>query len=286
MTSPDSIAPWSDLAFKKALGAEDNKDILQGFIADIFGVKPDLDSIQVVNPYSIKTYTEYGQTGQYQKLRQTLRDVTATFGTGDFTAEIQIKRTNSFERRSIYYAFDLYNSHYNPPEAKPDDRYRWLRPVWSVNILGWNHFDDEDALRIMRLCDPERNKYFATDPVRIAYLELHKSQVDRPEVTWWQSYFRGTPLDNAAPDYLRKANDMIELINLSSEERYMVDLLEKYEADEQALRITIEEEARAEGFHEAGVAHARNALKMGLSPQQVSEITGLSPEEVAKLLAQ
>ena len=42
-------------------------------------------------------------------------------------------------------------------------------------------------------------------------------------------------------------------------------------------------EGREEGAHETAIANAKNALAMGLSPEQASQITALSLEQVLAL---
>ncbi len=43
------------------------------------------------------------------------------------------------------------------------------------------------------------------------------------------------------------------------------------------------EEGRAEGAHANAIENARNAIKLGLPPEQISQITGLPLEQVLAL---
>ena len=89
------ISPTSDLGFKKVLASTENIDILIGFISDFFNITP--TDITIENPYSIKAYKELLDGKEIEQLRQTLRDVSASFATADFSSEVQIRRSE--ERR-------------------------------------------------------------------------------------------------------------------------------------------------------------------------------------------
>ena len=70
------------------------------------------------------------------------------------------------------------------------NRYSGIKPVYSLNILGYNHFDDEDALRIFELYDPERNKRFEKRLLRLGYFELNKPRVETLNQKHWYDYFK------------------------------------------------------------------------------------------------
>ena len=61
------ISPTNDLAFKKVLASEENKDILGGLINDFFDVTA--EEIVIENPYSIASYIEHVKGGEVVVLR-------------------------------------------------------------------------------------------------------------------------------------------------------------------------------------------------------------------------
>ena len=87
----DRISPTGDLAFKKVLASEENKDILAGLIGDFFCIE--VEELAIENPYSIAAYVELVKDEKITVLRNTLKDVAATFKTADFVSECQIKKT-------------------------------------------------------------------------------------------------------------------------------------------------------------------------------------------------
>ena len=156
------IPATSDLAFKKVLASEENKDILSGLIHDFFGVVA--ENLTIINPYSIDVCKDFAEGRKDMSvLRQTLNDITATFRMADFVSELQIRKTRYFDERSIYYPLKRFCDNYSIPgrmeigaDGKPN-RCSSLRPVYALNILGYAHFpDDNGPLRIFELYDPAR----------------------------------------------------------------------------------------------------------------------------------
>ena len=175
----DRILPTGDLAFKKVLASEENKDILAGLIKDFFDIV--VEDLTIVYPYSIAAYKELEKDVKISVFRQTINDVAATFRTADFVSEVQVRKSSFFDERSILYPLERFCGNYNKAghmvmdaQGKPI-RYSSLRPVYSLNILGYTHFPgDDDALRIFELFDTKRNKRFKKDYLRIGYFELTK----------------------------------------------------------------------------------------------------------------
>ena len=48
-------------------------------------------------------------------------------------------------------------------------RYSSLKPIYALNIIGYNHFNDDEALRILELCDQKRNKRLEKELIKIAF---------------------------------------------------------------------------------------------------------------------
>jgi predicted transposase/invertase (TIGR01784 family) len=95
--------------------------------------------------------------------------------------------------------------------------------------------------------------------------------------------------------YIKKAARVIEKANLTQEERKMYDRLQKAEdiydsviytaqiAGEKIGEARGKAEGKAEGEKEKAIKIARNALHMGMTIAQISELTGLAEDEIRKL---
>ena len=170
-------------------------------------------------------------------------------------------------------------------------RYSSLRPVYSLNILGYTHFpDDDDALRIFELYDAKRSKRFYKDYLRIGYFELTKSGIETQRQRYWHEYFNTGEVGPDAPEYIQKASSIIEYSNLTEEELTMAKTLERaqaiYEADMYGSFIEGEAKGEAKGEAAKARAIAINLLKMDISVEQVVTATGLTHEEVEGLQQQ
>jgi predicted transposase/invertase (TIGR01784 family) len=289
----ERISPTNDLALKKVLSSEENKDILQGLVHDFFDLEVDIADITLDHPYSIKDYREMTKDGKEALvLRQTIPDVTASFVLANLTAEFQIKRDTWFSVRSLYYAFDRFCSEYNKLPAGSDTpgslRFSSLKPVYALNILGFNHFSqDGDALRIFGLYDVDRHKAFETEYVRLAYFELQKDNVETVNLRHWRDYFTKGEVLGDAPDYIQKASRIIEVVNLDEKEREMVDIMEKARAVYESTVYTSYLDGKAEGLTEGEAKRslevAHNLLSQGIDPDIVAISTGLDIETLKGL---
>ena len=266
------LRPTSDLGFKKILASEDHKTITQGFIKDFFGLNVELDDIHIINPYSIHKFEDGEST---QKLRQTLRDITIQVDSADLTVEMQVRREGHFIQRALYYLDDLYVSHYNQHQH----RYMDLHPVWSMNLMGRQLFDDQRALHTFSLRDDLTCQPLRPVLTSLGFFELTKTGATTPALSRWRDFLVTGQSQDGDPTYIHSAADIIRWVNLSQKERNMDKLLEKAIADqEDALDF-----AREEGARETQLANARVALKMGLARADIAEITGLDPAAVDQL---
>ena len=272
----DRISPTGDLAFKKVLASEENKDILAGLIGDFFNVE--VEELAIENPYSIDAYMELVKGEEITVLRNTLKDIAATFKTADFVSECQIKKTLFYAERSLLYPLERFCQNYNKSEHMQTDksgrlkRYSGMKPVYSLNILGYNHFDDEDALRIFELYDPERNKRFEKRLLRLGYFELKKPNVETQNQKHWYDYFNTGTVSPDAPLYIQKASRIINFVNLTEEERTVAKSLERAQADYDLEMYS----SYVDGDTDRKAKTAKIMLSEGLQPELVAKCTELS----------
>ena len=253
------ILPTNNLLFKKVLASDANKDILAGLINDFFNVKA--EEIVIEAPYSIDLYAEIleDKPGVNKSvLRETIKDVAASFKVADFVSEVQVQHTKFFDERALYYSFSRFCSNYaKPGEMVLDSKgnpilYSSLRPLFALNILGYSHFKgDSDALRIFQLYDPERDRGYNKELLRLGFFELSKTHIETANHKHWYDYFKTGKANSEAPDYIKKASQIIEWNNLEKEERDVLAEIEKAQAilDTQVASSYLigKEEGKAEG---------------------------------------
>jgi len=256
------VPPTNDLMFKKLFGSEENKPILQGLIHDVWGLDLALDDITIVHAYSIKAYEQALQEELHGTditpsreiaLHETLRDITVVCHAGDLLTELQVRKDDYFDQRALYYAYQRYCDNYNVvgqmrqrPDGKPM-RFSSLRPVKALNILDHTRFpDDKDAFRVFGMYDPVHHQTYPGPTVTIATLELPKPQVDGA-LQYWLQFFTGHTIDPTAPSYIHEAEAKLDYLNMSKEEKTVIDLLEKARAIRESEDDTIWMHAYDEG---------------------------------------
>jgi len=148
-----------------------------------------------------------------------------------------------------------------------------------MSILGERLFDCEHAYHMFRLHDRAHDELLGWEPVRIGFFELTK-QSDTQARGDWREFLLTGKTGPDMPRYLQEAARVIDYVNLSREERKVVDLLEKARVDQESLLRGARAEGLAEGVRENQLANARAALGLGVGVATVSAITRLSVEEV------
>jgi hypothetical protein len=274
--------------FKKLMASEEHKDILGGLIADTLGIIP--EDLTIISPYSIELCKELLVVEDVNKLRYTLRDIAATFKTGDFVSELQIRRMQHFHERLLYYPLRRFCDNYGAKgrvtfgaDGKPN-LYSSLRPVFALNILEQSHYDeDDDALRIFELYDPIRNKRFGKDLLKIGCFELNKVNIETENQKHWRDLFMSKQVGDNAPDYIKKASEVVDFVNLGEEERQVAEALEKAGATLQDELDYSYFSGMADGEKKGkaeGMLDVLKLLKQGKSVDEIMRDKGLSLAEI------
>ncbi|MCL2754751.1 MAG: Rpn family recombination-promoting nuclease/putative transposase [Oscillospiraceae bacterium] len=283
MAEPKRISPINDLMFKKLMASVEHKDILSGIIVDVLGIVP--EDLKIVSPYSIELCKALVGETDINKLRHTLRDIAATFKSGDYVSELQIRKTRHFHERLAYYPMKRYCENYGDESRitiKHDGErnlYESLRPVYALNILEQSHYDDDDALRVFELYDPVRNKGFGKDILKIGCFELKKVNIETENQKHWCDFFMGREISANAPDYIKKASEVVNFANLGEEERQVAEAIEKASAtlqDELDYSYYAGMEKGEEKGILKGASDVLNLLKSGKSLEEIAKNMGIA----------
>ncbi len=300
------VLPTNDLSFKKVFSTPENKDILIGIINDFYGLE--IVDVQIENPYSIEELNKHFEKNGYFKTE--VDSICTASDNSKFTLEMQVEKLEYFVERSLYYLFTKYCSNYGNEKLMISKRskYSSLFPTYSINILNYEYFLDDAAIHQFTLYDKKHKiKLADKNLITLGYFELPKDDDSlNQNLRYWKEYFKSGKADENAPDYIKKAGEIISLSNFSKEERHMIDFMEKIEQDRIAREIYVEneamkkgrlegrekgrEEGREEGMTEGIVKEKREIairlLKMHLQIEQISEATNLTLEEISKLASE
>jgi hypothetical protein len=262
------------------LSSVENKDILQGLIADFFKLHVPLEDIEIATPYSIETYTEaLNASGgdATSVMRHIASDIRASLKFADFLSDVQVKKDKYFSPRSLLYTFQKFCDNYNSQRAMEYDihgkavKYSSLRPVYTLNVLEYSHYPDEDGLRIFRMYDYERGKAFDKEWVNIGFFELNKKNYETAAHKHWRELFKTGKASKDAPEYIKKAASVVDYVNLKKEERDMISREEWAEDTIQAVTQTAYEDGQERVLDMVLAGYTADQIKAALREERWQE---------------
>jgi len=278
------INPLTDFGFKKLFGTELNKILLIDFLNQILPEKHRIKDL---------SYARNEQLGLNELDRKAIFDLYCVGESGErFIVEVQKAKQNFFKDRSIYYAsFPIQE------QAQKGDWDYQLEPVYTVGILDFifdDHKSDTELLHIVELKNQRCEVFY--DKLKFIYIELPKFKKEEDELETqfdkWLYVFRH--LSNLQ-DRPRKLQDRIfqklfeaaEIARFSPEERDAYEDSLKYYRDLKNVVDTSREEGILEGIEKGiekrNVEIAHKMKEKGLSNSEISEMTGLSEDEINDL---
>ncbi len=274
------VNPFTDFGFKKIFGEEPNKDLLIDFLNEL--LKEEQGYIRNL------TYLKAEQLGDNSLERKAIFDLYCENERGEkFIVELQKTKQNFFKDRTLYYS--------TFPIREQAKRANWnfeLKSIYTIAILDFIFDEDKNDLKKFRydvkLKDIETNNIFY-DKLTFIYLEMPKfnKSVDELETRFdkWMYVIKNLNRLDKIPEKLRetifeKLFAAAEIAKFSYNEILTYeDSLKQY----RDLKNSIDT-AREEGKIEEKIVIAKIALSKGMSVNVIMELTGLSENEISKLI--
>ncbi|MCX4084765.1 Rpn family recombination-promoting nuclease/putative transposase [Rickettsia hoogstraalii] len=275
------VNPRVDLAFKKIFGVEENKDLLISLINSIVTKEDQVKEVTLLNPYNPKSFLN-------DKL--SVLDIKAKGESGKmFNIEIQVTDEANYDKRALYYWAKLYAG-----QLKEGSRYSELNKTIGIHILNFTGITNIDKYHnIFRLKEDETGlKYF--EDIELHTIELNKFADNVKEelsdivkkvknaLDIWVAFFTRNDLLNKDKlpkelnsKELKKALNVLEVINLSDEER------EEYENRLNWLRI---EASAVKKMEEKTIEKIAKKMLIKKRPiEEIMEFTELPMKEIQRL---
>lgn len=307
MAASRYINPFTDFGFKKLFGEEMNKEILIAFLNALLPQEGNIVSINYLKNERLPA-TEFE--------RKAVFDLYCENERGEkFIVEMQKAKQRYFKERSLYYAtFPIQEQ--SIPGGEWDFN---LKAVYMVAILDFTFDDEADKERYIReikLMDTQTNTLFY-DKLTFLFLEMprfHKSEEElNSQFDKWMYVLKNLPRLTDRPAHLQERifEQLFRLaeiarFNPADREAYN-DSLKNYwdftnvvdnakeEGKEEGIEIGIEvgkeigievgkEIGKAEGISETKIEMAKKMVAAGLSPETIAEISGLSVEDINRLV--
>ena len=271
--------PFTDFGFKKIFGEEASKPFLTDFLNAIL---PQADAIVDL------AFKNTEQLGQTDLDRKAIYDIYCENEKGEkFIVELQKAKQNYFKERTIYYS--------TFPIREQAEKGEWnynLKAVYCVGILDFTFNDYEtepeksEVVHTIKL----KNQHGSTFYHKLTYIYLEMPNFKNTEselnsrLDKWLFFIRNLEDFQVIPaifedDIFTQAFEKAEIARFEPNE------LEKYENSLKIYRDLkgVIDTAFSEGKLERSVEIAKAMKLKGVSATDVSEMTGLSQDEVNRM---
>jgi len=293
------LDPKNDFCFWQIFGTEKNKDILIHFLNDILKFDGSYKITEV-------TFLKTAQDPQIAAYRQSIVDVLCKDQTGEqIIVEMQVSKHKGFEKRAQYYAAKAYSQQV----IKEDENhkrlavYAKLKAVIFLAVADFTMFPEKNAYKSEhRLLDTRTYEHDLKD-FYFVFLELTKfkktiDQLENIEQKWMYFFKHAASSTFAEIEHLigsdviiRRAFEAIDQASWSEEELNTYEHMTKTYLDNLAVEqqkiedaeIRGEARGRTEGKAEEKIKIAKKMLSQNYSMSDISALTGLSAEDIAKL---
>lgn len=298
------INPYTDFGFKMLFGTEMNKELLISFINSLLSGKEVIRDL---------TYLNTEHLGTSEADRRAVFDVYCENERGEkILIEMQRGEQQFFKDRSLYYA--------TFPIREQGEKGEWdyrLKAVYVIGILNFK-FDSEDdnyfhhEVQLMDVC----TKQVFYDKLTFIYLEMPKFNKSEDELVTmfdkWLFVLRNLSRLMARPAALQdriftRLFEAAEIAKFTKEQYEAYEESLKVYRDWQNTIVTAEQKGMAKGMEkglaegraqgvaeglakgiaegrmEQNIANARSMKLAGLDYEIISQVTGLSKDEIDKL---
>lgn len=274
------INPYTDFGFKMLFGTEMNKELLISFINSLLSGKEVIRDL---------TYLNTEHLGTSEADRRAVFDVYCENERGEkILIEMQRGEQQFFKDRSLYYA--------TFPIREQGEKGEWdyrLKAVYVIGILNFK-FDSEDdnyfhhEVQLMDVC----TKQVFYDKLTFIYLEIPKFNKSEDELVTmfdkWLFVLRNLSRLMARPAALQdriftRLFEAAEIAKFTKEQYEAYEESLKVYRDWQNTIVTAEQKGMAKGRMEQNIANARSMKLAELDYEIISQVTGLSKDEIDKL---
>ncbi len=277
------INPFTDFGFKKLFGEELNKDLLIDFLNEL--LKDEQGKIKNL------TYMKTEQLGATEVDRKAIFDLYCENEKGEkFIVELQKTKQNFFKDRTVYYStFPIRE------QAKRADWDFELKAVYTIAILDFTFGSKlvvSNKFRYdVKLTDVVSKEVFY-DKLTFIYLEMPKftKTIDELESRFekWLYVLKNLSRFDSIPNKLRerifeKLFEVAEIAKFSYEQVLSYEDSLKYYRDLKNSLDTAKQEGKIEGKIESRIEIAKIMLEKEYEITAISELTGLSKEEIEKI---
>ena len=275
------VKKLNDYFIRYFFGLKGDEDLLLSFINAIMidSNFATFVSVEIMNPFNLSE-----KAGN----KESIVDLKAVTEDGIIVIiEIQTYSTKNFFERTLYYWSKNYSS-----LLKRGNKYSKLRPVISINLIDDILFDKTDSrMHTCYLLKEKNTNKILTDHIQMHYVEIPKLDKDadiKTELKNWILFLKSNKEEDMS-QLLKEDTIFEKAINKYNYFTDNEDLLNEYDRREAylvyqaSLMRGSREEGKLEGLKEGQISMAKTMKSKNMDINLISEITGLSIEEVRNL---
>ena len=225
-------------------------------------------------------------------LKETILDIKAVDNRGiSFLVEMQIRDTNFFDKRALYYTAKAYTG-----QIKKGEHYPKLNQVIFIGILDFNSFDGDNYLTRHLIMNKETLKQELRD-IEFNFIELKKFNKSEAElesiIEKWIYFIKNADNLSMIPKNAQDIPELNEAYKLASMNAWSEEELEIYEywqIRDAGDRYKIQEEYEKgiergieKGIEKGNIEIAIEMIKEGEPNDKIRKYTGLMVNEIEKL---
>lgn len=271
----------NDYFIRYFFGLKGNEDLLLSFINAIMidSNFATFVSVDILNPFNISE-----KAGN----KESIVDLKAITEDGIIVIiEIQTYSTKNFPERTLYYWSKNYSNILNH-----GDKYAKLKPVISINLIDDFLFDETDnKMHTCYLLKEKNNNKILTDHIQLHYVEIPKFDKNgdiKNKLKNWILFLKSNKEEDMSKllkedTIFEKAIDKYNYFTNNKDLLNEYDRREAYLVYQASLMRGAREDGFEEGRNEEKKSMVKSMKKSGLDIKFISEITGLSVDEIEKL---
>ena len=284
------VSPTLDIMAKKIFSLP---EVTAAFIRDIL-------ELDVADAQIVEGSQPHNMAYEEDDLFSTAVDVRAKLHDGtEVIIEIQIRKQQYFLNRFHYYLANqlVENVQKLRQQGQTHKMYEQMEPVYGIAILEKSLLLDEEAAI---------NKYWLTNSrsgkqlkayykngkhqnlLQVAFLELDKYNKDENLTDagrQWLEFFGNLPFTKAPSQAVAHADSLLDSSSWTKEEKTMIDERIRIQENYDMTLETAIDEAREEGLEQGRKQLVCKMVSRGMTPELISDMTGLSLEEIESLLS-
>ena len=283
------LNPKNDYVFKRLFGSVGNETITKNLLSCI--LQQNITDVQLdCNPILEKNLLD-DKVG--------ILDIKAKIdNTTNIDIEMQVTDHKNIEKRILFYLSKMYTK-----TIKKSQDYSSLEKCIAILITNYNIDIIKNIPKYItkwNIREEEYQKIVLTDVMEIYIIELnkfkdYKEKSNHNSLNSWIEFIESPEVVDMSNKEIQKAKKVLEEISQDEHEQYLAELREKYIMDQKAIEDAGYDKGLNVGYNKGlktGIAQgitqgklqiAKKMLSKKIDLKTISELTGLSIQELKKL---